>query len=113
MPSCVEGGINTDLYNKLEHEKGSLVVSVPACGMSNQGLSLIKFIIFSTVGTVLCGVGDQVSRDISIHRCFVVWRGGGLSISRHFEIYTVGAVLCRKGMNPDRCLNSQAEQPSG
>ena len=28
----------------------------------------------------------KVSRDISRYRCFVVWRGGRLSISRHFEI---------------------------
>ena len=73
MLSFVEGGINTDPYSISVYKKGSLVVSVPACGMTNSGSNLIKVIIFFYSG----------------YR--VVWRG----VIKYLETFQyIGALLC-------------------
>ena len=73
MLSCVEGGINTDPYNNIVHREVSLVVSVPACGISNRGSILAKVSIFF------------------YSRYRVVWRGG----IKYLETFQyIGALLC-------------------
>ena len=73
MLSCVEGGINTDPYSNIVHKKGSLVVSVPACGISNPGSNFTKVSIFF------------------YSRYRVVWRGG----IKYLETFQyIGALLC-------------------
>ena len=69
----MERGINKDPNNVIVHKKGSLVVSVPACGISNLGSNLTKVSIFF------------------YSRYRVVWRGG----IKYLETFQyIGALLC-------------------